>query len=219
MESHVSPPGRGSRVAEHGRESMKIATVRLWASTSCGGYFLVLGLCGMPAVTRELVLSGACIGPTPCFENGNYIEHSESLHVLRMVTSAIPMPRRIALNKGNSEVLPKTTDSNGLLEAGLRRRKMQCLCIPMNVDRLLLAQLSEVSANLHPRSRIGRLTRVLKTVEQGYVQSLFDSSRSKVQDRVCRKLYDALSHFRHSFSYRRSTASQWSISRLRSRHS
>jgi hypothetical protein len=96
-----------------------------------------------------------------------------------------------------------------LLEAGLRRRKMQCLCIPMNIDRLLLAQLSEVSANLHPvvwsrlRSQIRRLTRVLKTVEQGYLQSLFDSSRSKVQDRVCRKLYDALSHFRHSFSYRR----------------
>jgi hypothetical protein len=97
-----------------------------------------------------------------------------------------------------------------LLEAGIRRtRKMQCLCIPMNVDRLTLAQLSEVSANLHPvvwskvRKKINRLTEALKTVEREYRESLYSGDENRVRNRVFNKLYDALLHFRNSFSRRR----------------
>src|ERR1700677_1219036 len=34
---------------------------------------------------RPISLSEARIGPAPCFEDGNHVEHSESLHALRMV--------------------------------------------------------------------------------------------------------------------------------------
>src|SRR5580658_4253731 len=34
---------------------------------------------------RPISLREACIGPVPCFEDGNHVEHSESLHVLRMI--------------------------------------------------------------------------------------------------------------------------------------
>jgi hypothetical protein len=39
MKSHVSQPGDRIRVAEHGQESLKIATVRLFGENSCGDIF------------------------------------------------------------------------------------------------------------------------------------------------------------------------------------
>jgi hypothetical protein len=98
-----------------------------------------------------------------------------------------------------------------LLESGIKRRPMNCLCVPMNIDAKTLTELSDVSADLHPRvwdrlkTRLPSLISMLASLEKGYLDACFGNERQSTSAKVHSKLYDALGYFCRSFSHFRNT--------------
>ena len=78
-------------------------------------------------------------------------------------------------------------------------------CVPMNVKRAELAELSALNVEVHPRAWRQRhllskkLCASLETVERGYLRYSLGRKKHTNHGRVYRKLYDALSYFRASF--------------------
>lgn len=93
-----------------------------------------------------------------------------------------------------------------LLEAGLYPRRMQCLCVPINSDAITLAELSDVTATLHPRfwprlkSTLPSLISTFASLEKGYVEARFGNGPDSPLSRLHTKLFDSLGYFCRSFS-------------------
>jgi hypothetical protein len=78
-------------------------------------------------------------------------------------------------------------------------------CIPMNVNRAELADLSALNIEVDPRAWrcrrpiVGKVSSSLAAVERGYLRNYVGRGSRNNQARVYRKLFDALSYFRASF--------------------
>ena len=78
-------------------------------------------------------------------------------------------------------------------------------CIPMNLSRPTLAELSEVQAELDPkfwarRSRVAnKITRTVLTIESGYYQYVIGKSKSRNKETVYRKIFKSLEFLRRSY--------------------
>jgi hypothetical protein len=78
-------------------------------------------------------------------------------------------------------------------------------CIPMNVSRAELAELSTLNIEIDPRAwrrrppLVGKLCASLTAVERGYLRHNVGHKTLTTHGRVYRKLFDSLSYFRASF--------------------
>jgi hypothetical protein len=87
-------------------------------------------------------------------------------------------------------------------------KKLVGRCVPMNVARLELAELSDLNADIDPKAwsskaaarRLEGVRSALAKVEEGYLRHNVLGNRELLKARVYRKILDSLDHFRRSFS-------------------
>lgn len=80
-------------------------------------------------------------------------------------------------------------------------------CVPMNMARLELAELSDLNADIDPRAwsskraarRLERIRRALDILEVGYFEHHVLGDRKKLKFRVYQKIMTSLDYFRRSF--------------------
>jgi hypothetical protein len=91
---------------------------------------------------------------------------------------------------------------------GATKKKLTSYCIPMNVDSLQLAHLSDLNVDIDPRAWIAGPKKkmldgvhgALRTIEAGYLQYVILATSKKLHERVYRKLLESIEYFRRSFS-------------------
>jgi hypothetical protein len=91
---------------------------------------------------------------------------------------------------------------------GRKGQPLSCYCVPMNVGRLELAQLSDVNVDIDPRhwrrkkakGHLSDLRQALSAIESGYLNHVILNSKDAVAQRVFRKLIISIDAFRRSFS-------------------
>lgn len=102
----------------------------------------------------------------------------------------------------------QTLDINHYLIFQVTPKRNQYLdgnCVPMNVSRAELAELSSLNVQLDPREwkrrpkLFDRVKNALSTVEQGYVNNCISINKETVRTRVYRKIFDSLRYFERSF--------------------
>lgn len=88
------------------------------------------------------------------------------------------------------------------------KKELSAYCVPMNVSRLELAQLSDLNVQIDPRywtktrakNRLMALHRAISEVEQGYLNHVILGNEKTAHARVFRKLLISIDSFRRSFS-------------------
>ena len=85
------------------------------------------------------------------------------------------------------------------------RRVLNGDCVPMNVNPVALAELSDLEIDLdptywsRPRPESERIFSAIVAVHRGYLRHSFGAERNTASGRVFRKLFQSLSFFRRSF--------------------
>jgi len=93
-----------------------------------------------------------------------------------------------------------------LLEtSGRTRRELRGVCVPIHIDRALLAELAELNVDLNLKALKSR-HRTVKTIltvvaklEKNYFGSLFERKSKSTRVIAYRKIFDSLAYFRRSF--------------------
>jgi hypothetical protein len=153
---------------------------------------------------------------------GSYYEN-QFVYVLklRMSTALIMMLSTMGKQYDRDEFLERSSSARVnnwqtldirhylVFETPLRKRRdLVAYCIPMNVARLQLADLSDLSADLDARvwrskRAIGRLDGIrgaLRKIETGYLTHVVIGTKHKVAQRVYRKLVNSIDYFRRAYS-------------------
>jgi hypothetical protein len=89
-----------------------------------------------------------------------------------------------------------------------KRSELLAYCVPMNVARLQLADLSDLSADLDARAwrskrairRLDGIHAALRKIETGYLTHVVIGTKHRVAQRVHRKLLDSIDYFRRAYS-------------------
>jgi Apea-like HEPN len=95
-----------------------------------------------------------------------------------------------------------------VLEPSIRDQKLfEVRCVPMNVARLELAELSDLNTDIDPRvwsskragRRLARIRLAIAILENGYFEHHVLGENKKLRARVYRKVMTSLDYFRRSF--------------------
>ena len=89
-----------------------------------------------------------------------------------------------------------------------RKKELSIDCVPINVSRLELAQLSDLNVQIDPRywtktkakNRLTELYKAISKIERGYLDHVILGNKKTIHTRVFRKLLISIEAFRRSFS-------------------
>ena len=89
-----------------------------------------------------------------------------------------------------------------------RKKELSVDCVPMNVSRFELAQLSDLNVQIDPhywtktkaKNRLTKLHKAISEIERGYLHHVIAGNKNTVHARVFRKLLISIDAFRRSFS-------------------